>query len=73
MTSTVMISIERRCREQQATADRIFMDFKYTEVGSIEQIQAIESFQSSIVLWFRFFLDIEDSLVNMHLDQSISV
>ena len=67
------ISIEQRCREQQATADRIFMDFKYTDVGSKEQIQAIETFQSSIVLWVRFLLNVEKGLSKSNLNQSISV
>ena len=37
------MSIEQRCKEQQVFADKIFMDFKYTQAGSKEQIDALES------------------------------
>lgn len=45
------MSIERLCREQRNSADRLFMDFKYTDPGSDEQIQALNMFHSLISLW----------------------
>ena len=45
------MSIEQRCKEQQVFADRIFMDFKYTQAGSKEQINALEMFHSQVCMW----------------------
>ena len=45
------MSIEKLCREQRNSADRLFMDFKYTDPGSDEQIQALNTFHSLISLW----------------------
>ncbi len=52
--SVPMISIEQRCRCQQNIADKMFMDFKYTQSGSIEQINALNSFNISIAMWAIF-------------------
>lgn len=67
------MSIDQQCREQQSTADRIFMDFKYTKVGSKEQVQAIEAFQTSIVLWASFLLEVENRLSKSYTNQHVSV
>ena len=50
------MSIEQRCRNQQAIADRIFMDFKYTKPGSDEQRRALEKFNFLVCMWADFFL-----------------
>ena len=50
------MSIEQRCRNQQAIADRIFMDFKYTKPGSDEQIRSLETFHFLVCMWADFFL-----------------
>ena len=49
------MSIEQRCKEQQVIADRIFMDFKYTQAGSKEQIHALEMFHSQVFMWCYYF------------------
>ena len=67
------MSIDQQCREQQSTADRIFMDFKYTKVGSKEQVQSIEAFQTSIVLWASFLLEAENRLCKSYTNQHVSV
>ena len=48
------MSIERLCRRQRNSADRLFMDFKYTDPGSDEQIQALNTFHSLISLWAHY-------------------
>ena len=45
------MSIEQRCKEQQVFADKIFMDFKYTQAGSKEQIDALKMFHSQVCMW----------------------
>ena len=37
------MTIDQCCKGQQAIADRIFMDFKYTKAGSDEQLRALEN------------------------------
>ena len=37
------MTIDQRCKSQQITADRIFMDFKYTKPGSTEQLRALKT------------------------------
>ena len=49
-----VISIEKCCKFQQNIADKIFMDFKYTHSGSIEQINALYKFNMSISMWAMF-------------------
>ena len=49
-----MISIAKRCKCQQSIADKIFMDFKYTHSGSIDQVNALNKFNISIALWAIF-------------------
>ena len=49
------MSIEERCKENQVFADRIFMDFKYTQAGSKEQIDALEMFHSQVCMWCYYF------------------
>ena len=53
------MSIDARCREQQKTADRMFMDFKYTPAGSPEQVRAIGTLTTLMSMWADFFLNAE--------------
>ena len=55
------MSIEQRCKEQQVFADSIFMDFKYTQAGSKEQIHALEMFHSQVCMWCYYFPHSEKS------------
>ena len=48
------MSIDARCKEQRPTADRMFMDFKYTKPGSKEQIQALSTLSFLIGMWADF-------------------
>ena len=43
--------ISRKCKQQQATADRIFMDFKYTYPGSAEQLRSLMTLNYLISTW----------------------
>ena len=49
------MTIDQHCKSQQITADRIFMDFKYTKPGSTEQLRALESLHSLVCQWAIFF------------------
>ena len=49
------MTIDQRCKSQQITADRIFMDFKYTKPGSAEQLRALESLHTLVCQWAVFF------------------
>ena len=49
------MTIDQRCKSQQTTADRIFMDFKYTKPGSTEQLKALESLHKLVSQWAVFF------------------
>ena len=49
------MTIDQRCKSQQTTADRIFMDFKYTKPGSTEQLKALESLHKLVCQWAVFF------------------
>ena len=53
------MTIDSRCKQQQKVADRIFMDFKYTEPGSADQLRALETFSVLISQWAAFLLDEE--------------
>merc|ERR1712138_76535 len=46
-----LMSIDNRCREQRDVADQMFMDFKYTQPGSEEQIRALKTFSFLIGMW----------------------
>ncbi len=48
------MSIDTRCKEQQVIADRMFMDFKYTDPGSDEQIRALNTFNVLVSMWYEF-------------------
>ena len=48
------MSIDKLCRDQRNSADRLFMDFKYTSPGSNEQIKALSTFQHLISCWAQF-------------------
>jgi hypothetical protein len=48
------MTIDNRCREQQKVADRMFMDFKYTEPGSTEQLQALKTLSFLLGMWGDF-------------------
>ena len=63
-----MISIEKRCKFQQNIADKIFMDFKYTHSGSIEQINALYKFNISIAMWAMFLENTKLSPEEKNLD-----
>ena len=53
------MTIDSRCKQQQKVADRIFMDFKYTEPGSADQLRALGTFSVLISQWAAFLLDEE--------------
>jgi len=48
------MSISARCKNQQKTADRIFMDFKYTTPGSPEQHRSLMTLNCLISQWANF-------------------
>ena len=48
------MSIDARCKEQQQTADRMFMDFKYTAPGSKEQGRALTTLSFLVGMWADF-------------------
>ena len=48
------MSIEEHCKAQRNTADKVFMDFKYTSPGSNEQVDALRTFHLLICLWANF-------------------
>ena len=48
------MSISSRCKAQQAIADRIFMDFKYTKAGSGEQHHSLKTLNGLIGQWACF-------------------
>tara|TARA_B100001093_G_scaffold516937_1_gene597021 strand:+ start:332 stop:532 length:201 start_codon:yes stop_codon:yes gene_type:complete len=45
------MSISKKCKQQQATADRIFMDFKYTYPGSAEQLRSLMTLNYLVSTW----------------------
>ena len=45
------MNIAKQCREQRNIADKIFMDFKYTNPGSQEQVDALLTFHLLIGAW----------------------
>ena len=49
------MTIDQRCKSQQITADRIFMDFKYTKPGSTEQLKALKTLHTLVCQWLVFF------------------
>ena len=49
------MTIDQRCKSQQITADRIFMDFKYTKPGSAEQLRALKTLNTLVCQWAVFF------------------
>ena len=49
-----MMSIDARCKEQQQTADQMFMDFKYTAPGSKEQMRALMTLSFLVGMWADF-------------------
>tara|TARA_B100000405_G_scaffold256415_1_gene190918 strand:+ start:652 stop:852 length:201 start_codon:yes stop_codon:yes gene_type:complete len=48
------MTIDARCKEQQRTADRLFMDFKYTAPGSKEQLRALTTLTFLVGMWADF-------------------
>ena len=49
------MTIDQRCKNQQITADKIFMDFKYTKPGSTEQLRALKTLHTLVCQWVVFF------------------
>ena len=49
------MTIDQHCKSQQITADRNFMDFKYTKPGSTEQIRALKTLNTLVYQWAVFF------------------
>jgi hypothetical protein len=47
------MSIQERCLQQRPQADRIFMDFKYTPAGSLEQQRALACLHGLILQWIE--------------------
>ena len=58
------MSISEFCKVQQAKADRIFMDFKYTEPGSPEQNQSLKTLNNLIVQWAQFLASEEKKITH---------
>ena len=50
------MGIDKFCREQRNSADRLFMDFKYTRPGSDEQIKALSTFHRLVNGWAQFLV-----------------
>ena len=48
------MSIDARCKEQRPTADRMFIDFKFTAPGSKEQVQALMTLSFLVGMWADF-------------------
>ena len=53
------MTIDQLCKNQQITADRIFMNFKYTKPGSTEQISALKTLHTLACQWVVFFHGVE--------------
>ena len=53
------MTIDQCCKGQQAIADRIFMDFKYTEAGSDEQLRSLEILHALISRWATVIINDE--------------
>jgi hypothetical protein len=53
------MTIDQCCRRQQAIADRIFMDFKYTKAGSDEQLRSLETLHLLISVWATYIINDE--------------
>ena len=58
------MSIDARCKEQQQTADRMFMDFKYTAPGSKEQVRALTTLSFLVGMWADFLSAEEKRMAN---------
>ena len=58
------MSIDARCKEQQQTADRMFMDFKYTAPGSKEQVRALTTLSFLVGMWADFLTAEEKRMVS---------
>jgi len=56
------MSISARCKNQQKTADRIFMDFKYTKPGSPEQHRSLMTLNCLISQWANFLVGEEKKM-----------
>jgi len=56
------MSISARCKNQQKTVDRIFMDFKYTKPGSPEQHRSLMTLNYLISQWANFLASEEKKL-----------
>ena len=54
MFNQLIMSISTRCKAQQAIADRIFMDFKYTKAGSREQHHSLKILNGLVAQWACF-------------------
>ena len=59
-----VISVSTLCKMQQKTADKIFMDFKYTSPNSIEQLQSLITFNDSIIRWFFYLTEANKEFKN---------
>lgn len=58
------MSIDARCKEQRQTADRMFMDFKYTAPGSKEQVRALTTLSFLVGMWADFLSAEEKRMAN---------
>ena len=59
-----VVSISTLCKMQQRTADKIFMDFKYTSPNSIEQLQSLITLNDTIIQWFFYLTEANKELKN---------
>ena len=53
------MSSDSRCKEQQAVAEQMFMDFKYTRPGSKEQVRALSTLSFLVGMWSDFLVNEE--------------
>lgn len=61
------MTIDKLCKKQQVFADKLFMDFKYTKPGSVEQHRALEIFHALISAWSFYFTTYETLNVSSDL------
>ena len=61
------MTIDKLCKKQQAFADKLFMDFKYTKPGSVEQHRALETFHTLSSAWSFYFNAYETSDISSDL------
>ena len=62
-----LMTIQERCLQQRPQADRIFMDFKYTPAGSLEQQRALACLHGLILQWIEIDVAHDQGLMKKDL------